>query len=580
MTSAQTQATDAPKSGFDIAAYVAIVRRRWMFVAAVTIVGFAAAWFLAPKSGPRLVTSGPAQYKATNTVLQLGDGGKLSLDRVKFLSTLGEVPRRVAQRIGYTEDPSLLTSEIEINTDGQVGSISFTTTQTTPELAKELADAWASETLAYVASVQTDALRTQAQDIRDQIAVLDEQLASPEVPFRQTLTSKRANLAQQAASIDQQLTRQSGASADSGLMTVEPAEAQAAAAEVPKTAGTGKIGRPIWLAMATVMALILGIAGAILLDRLDKRLHSREEVEGAYDEPVLAEIPTGRGQAISIMDPQSATAESMRMLRTVLLTTGSARASREVRLEDGHLATAQANGSNRSRSVLVTSASPGDGKTNTALNLAMAFTEQQFRVLLVDADLRNADASEYFGMGTAAGVSDLANARMTDAQTIASTCRATDNPYLFLLPAGTARERPSVLLHGVRDVIETARAIVDVVVVDSAALLVTNDTRELFSAVDGVLLAVTLGVSTAPAAEDTRELIERLSPPMLGIALLGANTTSTRTMRKWQRKHPRTSGTEAGALKPPPLDQAPVTPTGVPSEPAAPSPAPVPGHGR
>lgn len=589
MTSAHPQAAEPQKPTFDLAAYAAVVRRRWKFVVVVTVVGFAAAWFLAPGSPRVLMSSGPVRYSATNTVLQLGDSTKLSLDRVKFLSLLGEVPRRVAERIGYGEDPTLLTSEIQIDIDPQVGSISFTTTQTTPEVAQNLVDAWASETISYVGTVQADAMRSQIQDIKSQVERLNEQLATPDVPFRQTLTTKRDSLAQQAATLEQQLNGQAGAPASVGLLTVEPARAHEVAPDKPTVSPAGRISRPLWIAGITFMAMLLGIAGVIVLDRFDKRLHTREDVEDAYDETILAEVPT-RGQAVTIMDAQSAPAEAMRMLRTALLASAIG-AKRQVRLENGHLTSAtDANVPDmvevrkqrpQGRSVLVTSSLPGEGKTNTALNLAMVFTEQQMRVLLVDADLRKPDVSDYFGMGSASGLSDLAAGNQVDVNTIAATCRATDNPYLFLLPAGTMRERPALLLRSVREVIEAARTIVDVVIVDTTALLVANDTRELLSAADGVLLVVALGVSTTTAAEQTCELFDRLSPPVLGVALLGSGGGDARTFRKMQNKTRSTEAAPGAHADAPAAPAAPVGPDPYPSgsHDHAGVPAQVPGNG-
>lgn len=574
MTQDRTRAPESSKASFDIGTYVVIVRRRWKFVLAVTVLAFVVAWVLAPKPAARVETSGPLRYQATTTVLQSGSG--VALDRVKFLATLGEVPRRVAQRIGYGEDPTLLTSEITLAIDPQVGSLTFSTTQSTPELATQLADAWASETISYVASMQADAMRTQLQDINGEIQRIDGQLAGSDVSTHETLTVRRNALAQQAAAIQQRLAGQADTSGASDLLIVEPAVAKETAPEQPKVTPTSKIGRPVWLAAATVMGLLLGIAASIVLDRLDKRLHTREDVEEAYDVPILAEVPAPRGQGVATYDPQAPAAESMRMLRTVLATAGPDRnGKREVRLEDGHLSTmASAAGTGLGRSVLVTSAALGDGKTNTALNLAMAFAEQQQRVLLIDADLRNADLSNYFGMATASGLSDLAGNLFTDAATIAATCRATDNPYLFLLPAGTTRDRPSLLLRGVRNVLETARTIVDVVVVDTTALLVANDTRELLGSADPVVLAVSLGISTTTAAEETRDLLERLAAPVRGIALLGGGgATAHQRYSKWQRKQSRRAEVAADtavvthpqAAPPPTTPPPPATTEQIPS---------------
>lgn len=528
MTQAQTPpaaAAGAPRPrSVDVAAYVAVLRRRWKFVALSALLGVVVGWFLAPGPAPKINLSGSGRFEATNTVLQNATDSKVSLERVAYLATLGEVPRRVAQKIGYPNDPMLLTSEIQVETDAQVGVIKFKSTETDPALAAQIANTFAAETLAYMADVAGTGLQGQAGDLKTKIDQIDEQIRQNPA-FQNTLGQQRDQLSRQLADIETRIG-QGTANVDTGLKTIEPAVAREVVDKASPNKLTAKISRPIWVAVIALFVTVLGAAFAILLDRVDRRLRTKDEAKAAYGEAVLAEIPLpGRRDGIAL-EPQSASAEGMRMLRTVIaatpLDTARAGGGRGVSAATATNGNGSGTEIGSGRSVLVTSAAPGDGKTLTAVNLAMAYTEHQQRVLLVDANLRGPDLSTHFSMAGAPGLAELAQqGAALDGPTVARLCQPTQNPYLFVLPAGLALDRPSSLLHGVRKVLELAPTLCDIVVVDSAALLVANDTRELLDACEGVLLVVTLDQSTAPAAEETRQLLARLSPDVYGIALYG-----------------------------------------------------------
>lgn len=514
-----------PPRSVDLAAYAAALRRRWKFVAAAAVLGVVVGWFLAPGPAPKVRLSGSGQFEATNTVLQNITDTKITLDRVKYLATLGEVPRRVAQKIGYPNDPMLLTSEIEIETDAQVGVIRFSSTQTDGALATQLANAFADETLAYVADVQGGGGAGQAAELKSRINQIDEQLRSNPA-FANTLTQQREDLSRQLTEAESR-TAAGAPAVDTGLKTIEPAVAREVVDDASKASKlTGKISRPIWVAVIALFVTIIGAGLALVLDRIDRRLRTREETKAAYGESVLAEIPLPARKDGITLEPQSASAEGMRMLRTVLAA-APVHTAKADRVRIAAVKDANGNGGHETpsfvgRSVLVTSASPGDGKTLTAVNLAMAYTEHQQRVLLVDANLRSPDLSAHFAMAGAPGLSELSQQPAIDGPTIARVCQPTQNPYLFVLPAGLQLDRPSALLRGVRQVLDLAPTLCDVVIVDSAALLVANDTRELLDACEGVLIVVTLDQTTTPAAEETRELLDRLTPDVYGIAMFGA----------------------------------------------------------
>jgi hypothetical protein len=143
--------------------------------------------------------------------------------------------------------------------------------------------------------------------------------------------------------------------------------------------------------LGAFLGLLLGLGLALLRERADDRLHTREEIEQAAELPVLAELPL---DALAIDEPRRLAAfvrpvgrlaESVRSLRTSLAFLGV----------DGPLSR-----------LLVTSAEPGDGKSLVAANLAAVYAQAGYRTILVDSDLRNPRLETIFGGYPPAGTCD------------------------------------------------------------------------------------------------------------------------------------------------------------------------------
>jgi capsular exopolysaccharide synthesis family protein len=141
--------------------------------------------------------------------------------------------------------------------------------------------------------------------------------------------------------------------------------------------------------------------------------------------------------------------------------------------------------------VLVTSASPGDGKSLNAANLAITLSESyQRRVLLVDGDLRRPSLHELFGAPNESGLSDgLAGASARGLSLIAVS------PRLSLLPSGRVMEDPTTALSSpqMREVLEFARAAFDWIVIDTPPVGLMTDAKLLAAMVDGIVLVVGAG---------------------------------------------------------------------------------------
>ncbi len=169
------------------------------------------------------------------------------------------------------------------------------------------------------------------------------------------------------------------------------------------------------------------------------------------------------------------------------------------------------------RSMLVTSAVPGEGKTFTSLNLALSLSlERDFSVLLVDGDVAKSELSEALGAGGKPGLLDLAS----DPQlTIESLAFATDQPRLFFLPSGPPRDNAPEVLGRVH-LVATFRTLLErlpncLVVMDSPPLLLTSEARSLIPCVGQILMVVKSGSTSRQFVLDAIGSIDAERPVSL-----------------------------------------------------------------
>jgi exopolysaccharide/PEP-CTERM locus tyrosine autokinase len=200
---------------------------------------------------------------------------------------------------------------------------------------------------------------------------------------------------------------------------------------------------------------------------------------------------------VTLLQPRSFEAEQFKMLRTNILFPASGKPP---------------------RSILITSALPGDGKSFVASNLAISFAMNlDRRVLLIDADIRKPEIHKRFGIEGKRGLSDF----LTKATPLPSLLRRTNLTNLTILPGGRPPHNPSELLSSekmpalLKEV--TTRYSDRYVIVDSPPPKLTSETGVLARMVDGILLVVRAGITNR---EIVQELVELLGKEkILGIVL-------------------------------------------------------------
>lgn len=254
------------------------------------------------------------------------------------------------------------------------------------------------------------------------------------------------------------------------------------------------------------LGLLLGVGLAFLLERLDRRLRDPHEIEAVFGRPILGTIPEsrnfpGRQRSLSLRE-----AEAFRMLRANLR---------------------YFNASRQIRSVLVTSASPGDGKTTVAWNLAAAAAGTGSRVLLLEADLRQPTFGKRMNEVAPGGLSNVlaGDARLADMALEISVDEAASGTgagrTMDVVSAGPLPPNPTDLIESerMRQIIADAEEAYDLVVIDTPPTSIVSDAIPLLKEVSGVIVVTRLGRSTRESATHLRNQLERLEAPTLGVVV-------------------------------------------------------------
>jgi polysaccharide biosynthesis transport protein len=270
---------------------------------------------------------------------------------------------------------------------------------------------------------------------------------------------------------------------------------------VDKAVNAGKFrpNVPLNLAISLFLGLIGGVLLALLLEYLDDTLKNPEDVEKRLKLPVLGVIPKlGKNVTLeaATADIRSAFSEAYRSVRTSLQFS----TSRGV-----------------PRSLLVTSASPSEGKSTAALTLARNFTQLGKRVLLIDADMRKPSIHKKMAIDNNIGLSNF----LAGAVPLTDALRYTDIPGLTIITTGPLPPNPAELLHddNMRILLEHGIALYDQIIIDGPPVMGLADAPILASHMEGVMLVVEAGVTRKAYALNSMKRLKSAHAYIVGVLI-------------------------------------------------------------
>lgn len=525
--------------------YAWILVRRWRWLAAGLVLGISGGF------GSTYVGSEKAEvgtyFKATNTVID-GNSNQSGVNLVQaaFLLQSAEVQNSIAMKMNVPV--SSVKNFLAAQARGDVSAIDVTAISTDPVFAVQLADNAAQVLVETVAKDQ----QRQYNELRNEIIRKLDDLKAVRADLETRITRNPDQAVLLRAEVDSVVNQyrltyeQLQSLAFNGVptasfSTLQPASpvqinergyrerlnaivnsrgsvtsggaTRTAFVETDLGVGAQTSGARRAL-IGGLVGFILGLASAFIADLWDNRLRRRDKVELVTSLPVIAEVPVlprteRQGAVISVLDaPRSRGAERYRSIRTSILFALKSGLQFE---QPGDVETNEQSGNvgtnepDRAPVVLVTSPSPGEGKTTTTANIASAFAESGLRTLVVDCDYRKPSIGKYLVPIPNVEGDDFPNRTRLN--------------NLWFIPAPKTTDSPSQTIQELRNIIERWRGHFDIVLLDTPPMLTTNDATDLLNVADKVILVVRSGMTRIGPAERVASLLNRFQATVIGIVL-------------------------------------------------------------
>ncbi len=505
-------------AGIDFRQVLAVLRRHLLVIVVLTLALGAAGYAYA--------SSQTSMYEATATLLyepQLdvtnslnSSSGWSTIDQERLMQNavtiiggpeLGglvadKLPRS-AKDTPYSVSATLGSSDAESGS-GVGNTLTISVTSSDPQVAADVANAYATQFIAY--RVEKD---------RARIATA-QQVISQKLADYQTDAEKASSDYVMLSEYLRDLEILSATATGNFEMAIPASTPSAPYAPQPTRTAI----------MAAALGFVLGVGYAMLREKLDTRLRSYREVGELMSLPVVGRIPViphasmEKGPLVVVTEAEGRAAESLRALR-------------------GNIEFVSLGAENRI--LMVVSAQKGEGKSLVIANLAASLALSGKKVVLVDADLRRPRVHALFNVRNTRGVSSVV-AGMTKLEDSMQTVsplgtvnvrlggngdRPTpgadnygDKAVLWLLASGPIPPNPGEMVASERFsaiIAALAEMSFDYILIDSPAFMSVGDTTALAKSVDGIILVVNMDKTRRPILEEARDFLELLPAPRLGV---------------------------------------------------------------
>ncbi len=378
-----------------------------------------------------------------------------------------------------------------------------------------------SEIRSVVQGVELDyqAALTKEKELEKQIEqVKSHAMALHDASLQDAVLAREVDTNQQLYASVLERVKEIGVSADMPTSNVSIVDK----AEVPRHRSSPKIVQS--LGMGSFLGLCIGIGLAFLLEHMDDRLKDAEEAERYLKVPSLAVVPSfallnGAAHVYGVKAKRVEALEgpaSDRLKNTEIVVTKNRLSAAGEIYRSIRTSLLFSRAGSPPKTLLITSATGGDGKTVTAINSAVAFAQTGAHVLLIDTDLRKSRCHKVLGFENYLGLTQV----LVGQRPVEEVVHQTDHAGLSFLSAGPSSPNPSELLASdeMRDLLNYLSTQYDYILLDSAPVIPVTDSVALATMVDGVLLVV--GAQTPKQiVQTTCTRLNHVGAKILGLVL-------------------------------------------------------------
>lgn len=509
----------------ELRTYLQIINRRKWIIIGTTL--------LASIIATALMYVAEPIYVSTSTIRVATSGGNVDgtgridlnytdrlMNTYSQIVRSGSVQRQLIQELSLVERPVLTVNKI-VNTE----LMKIQVEATDPVLARDVSNA-AADILIARSELYNGGGQTRKEILEEQLTDAESELESSRQEYEELLSSSDDDAVDRLATINESIAlkertfntlldqyenaRIEEALRRNAVSVMEPALAPSSPAKPRKELN---------ILLGFLVGFFGGIGLALIRENLDRTLHSREQIESITNLPTVGNIPAAGGslELLHYGNGHGPQLEAFRRLRINVLA-----ATRDV----------------ASKTMLVTSAETGEGKSTVTANLAVTIAQSGRRVVVVDCNLHNPQIHTIFSVPNTKGLSDI----LTKQVEFTDVALTTQYPRLSVIPSGSQIPNPIELAGSVaitendffgqltqgtellgsremENLIEELREKADVILLDTPALRSVTDAAMLVPLVDNVILVVARSHSRRDSLRATHEQLKTVHAKIISVVV-------------------------------------------------------------
>ena len=470
------------REGESLSSVLEVLRRRWLIAVGVVLASVAVLLVSHERKAKSYSASANVAFQSgtlSEAGLQVSPSGsgepQREADTEVLIAHSSEVAEAVRRQLHSQESASELLSRVKVELAPNADVLNIIATVGEPRYAANLANAFAEQYIAFRAQSQLAGVNATQRKLQQQIAALP--AGSPE-----------------RGALEQTLQR------NGALRAVAGGGANIIGRATPPGSPAGA-GLSSTVAIGLLIGLAIAFSLVFMLESLDRRIKSIEELEREYRLPALAAIPQSSFRARRA-DEREELLEPYRILRSAL---------------DFAAVTRQLD------TLLVTSAIAGEGKTTVAVDLAHTVALTGRRTVLVELDLRRPTFAEHFKLEAGQGLTTVLTGRAQLSELLLEPL--SDVPNLLVLPSGPLPHNPSELLGSPRltEILSELGSGESMVIVDAPPLNPVADAQVLLNsqAVNAAIVVARIERTTREEARRARGILDRHIVEPVGIVVTG-----------------------------------------------------------